>query len=267
MKNVTKTVNDTLPIQFLHLRFVDTFLQDGVESNESVVRNRGGYTLAYRCIKHVEGAVFSVELEYAFSECNEEDNYERARGRSIASARLNWNAPKLSFCFTLDDLPGDVNENQLLILQRKVDTYHSIVDINEAHYDLRATVVNHFLSDTSYLLGTAIDINILDARPYLTTYRGALALDSSVLGKSVYSLEQEIFSLSEGVIANTECFIYESPGDEEMDPRLKEYLRKQYELGLALVEAAGEFVEDDGVGRVTFDALYAKRGIAHVDKG
>lgn len=67
-------------IKFKHIRYYTaTFTKEG--EMIPVVDNLGGATVAY--------TVTGNEIKFAFARCSDDDNFNKALGRTISSGRLN----------------------------------------------------------------------------------------------------------------------------------------------------------------------------------
>jgi len=129
----------------MHLRLLD-------DDRGGPVSPLGGFTIAYRVTAN--GDRFTAS--YAYAECSSMDNYCRAVGRRIATARLDGPALEFSGSFAID-LPAEVDRGAALY---KLDDFGTI-DIAESAFALRPAVLRYFWAmHLSALYRTDLDLDL-----------------------------------------------------------------------------------------------------------
>lgn len=127
---LTLRTKAVLPVsQTMHLRLLD-------DDTGGAVSPVGGFTLAYRVTDSGR-----ITASYAYAECSSMDNYCRAVGRRIATARLAGSAREFSGSFPID-LPTDGDRTAVVY---KLDEQGTI-DIAESTFEVRRAVLKHFLT-------------------------------------------------------------------------------------------------------------------------
>lgn len=225
--------------QFKHLRFVDT--------EEGVILNTGGFTLAYRAHQlPAEGNTSKINIQaaYAYSECKVDENFDKKMGRNMAYHRLNNQAEDFSDSFDVTPQLPEGFENNLIVLK------DGQVDIMEKHFNLSKAIVEHFLATWAEVLnvGTAEEgegnlyENIID-------YNGTIAIDASVLDfvpPTMESLMVEvattITAIADGALDTLDNFNLEDP--PSANASALELLRKAFADIKDLVSSMNEPEEE-----------------------
>lgn len=160
-----------VPTQFKHLRFADG------ETGE--ILNFGGFTLAYRCTQQpseIAGRP-NIRVEYAYSECNISDNFNKADGRNRTYNRLQNHAPDYYEFFDLTPALPEGYEHHI------IDLGNGIVDVSHKEFDLARYVAERFLSAWAAVLNVGTEDegegNLLNN--LIVTEAGILAINSEVL--------------------------------------------------------------------------------------
>lgn len=171
--------------QIKHLRFFDTnAIEDGDVQN--AILNNGGFTLAFRImdlrlladeIRAEWSDSSNFIVNYAWSECYTNDNFEAKKGRNYATARLNNMAPGWSHTFQLEGLTGEVktivrDANGIAGIPGEVDLLGMEAQV------AKALITNFIIEQQPGLYNGADCDSFLD---YLVTHRGRLGIDSTVL--------------------------------------------------------------------------------------
>lgn len=115
--------------QTLHIRLLD---RPG-----GTISAVGGFTVAYRACEIENNRLIA---EYAYAECSSEDNYCRAVGRRIATARLKGGAVEFSSTYALITPPTLDPSTDLY----RLDSFGTI-DITTSVLDVRRAVLKHFV--------------------------------------------------------------------------------------------------------------------------
>jgi hypothetical protein len=131
-----------IPTQFKHLRFLDT--------DSSDIMNNGGYSLAYRLI--LDDANDAVKVQYAFSEVNLTDNFNRSEGRRRTYNRLNCLSPDHTGEFVLG-----LNELGVDFKTRIIDLGSGFIDVRNSEFDIAKAVIMNFLQDWEDCLTLGIE--------------------------------------------------------------------------------------------------------------
>lgn len=168
-RKFAKGFQPTLPTQFTHLRFVDT------EAN--TILNNGGYTLAYRLL-HIESEQ-RIHVQYAYSECNLLDNFNKAEGRQRTYHRLMAQAPEFTGEFSLnaEQLGADF-QSKLVQLNANINTA-PVVDVMGKEFDVAEAVIRNFLNEWGGALYLGADDEHLTN--HLVPYRNGLAISADAL--------------------------------------------------------------------------------------
>lgn len=160
-----------VPTQYKHLRFADA------ETGE--ILNFGGFTLAYRCTQQPSEVVGrpNIQVEYAYSECSINDNFNKKDGRSRTYNRLTQQAPDFYTAFDITPQLPEGYEHAIIQLS------DGIVDIAHGEFNLQRAVVEHFLAEYAEILNVGTveegEGNLLSN--LFDTEAGTLAINSEVL--------------------------------------------------------------------------------------
>lgn len=197
MSRKTRNQQDQTAPQIKHLRFFDTnAIEDGDVQN--VILNNGGFTLAFRIMdlrllapeiraEWSDSSDFIVN--YAWSECYTNDNFEAKKGRTYATARLNNMAPNWSHTFQLEGLKGEIKTIFRESQGRHLAGIQGEVDLLGMEAQVAKALITNFIVEQQPGLYNGSDCDsFLD---YLVTHRGRLGIDSDVLLTSEFDDEAD----------------------------------------------------------------------------
>lgn len=189
LKSKTRKTPGHPPFQIMHIRYIDREDQE--------IYNFGGYTLAYRAT--FDKSLRTLQITYAYAECNETDNFNRKTGVSIASHRLNNEAESWIEYFEAQLDEAADPETTIYALDDE-----GTVDVQESAFNLRKAVIDNFFSAV------------------LEPFYGAGLYDHLVqIGKSTY--------LSRVLLGHG--------GDEEEDDDVLDVTRQHFQAILDAVES------------------------------
>jgi hypothetical protein len=168
-----------VPTQFKHLRFAEAETGD--------ILNFGGFSLAYRCIQQPSDVAGrpNIHVEYAYSECSINDNFNKRDGRNRTYNRLANKAPDYYELFDLTPQLPEGYEHHI------IDLKDGIVDVSHSIFDVPRAVVEQFLTTFSGVLNVGTEEegegNLL--QNIFVTENGILAIDAEVLTYSEPAFE------------------------------------------------------------------------------
>jgi hypothetical protein len=160
-----------VPTQFKHLRFADSETGD--------ILNFGGFTLAYRCIQKPSDVAGrpNIEVQFAYSECSINDNFDKKEGRNRTYNRLQNQAPDYFEMFDITPQLPEGYEHHI------IDLHDGVVDIAHTEFDLPRAVVEQFLTTWAAVLNVGTEEsgegNLL--QNLIVTEAGILAISADVL--------------------------------------------------------------------------------------